>query len=172
MRTLATEPENLDPIPGTHIVGRRRSSSCKLSSDLTCTLCHVHIQNLISQYNNLKKKLMNLGIRLLFREKMLYHHGPPIRRMSCAGDRPVFYQDTVHNPLPSTACNPPGDEWQVGKQDSEEQNYCRFLQCSAPALSEPSEMLSPVWPQARLPAPFRVLGDTKGDWGQHSCALL
>lgn len=136
IRTLATKPDNSDSIPATHIVGRRGSSSCKLSSDLTCTLCHVHTQNLV---NIIKKKVMYLGTRPLFKEKMEYHYGPPIRRMRCTGDRPVFYQDTVHNPLPSTAQNPQGDKWQVGKQNSKEQNYCHFssssgvpLRCSAP----------------------------------------
>lgn len=94
--------------------------------------------------------------------------------MSCAGDRLVFYQDTFHDPPPSPAHNSQGDKLQVGKGNSKGPNYCHFPQC-CPIITmilgfgSPSEMFSPVWLQARLPALVRVLGGMDGDWGQHSC---
>lgn len=86
-------------------------------------------------------------------------------------DRPIFYQDIVHDPLPCTAHNPQGDKLKVGWQNSKEQNDCDFppyclIITMILSFRGASEMSSPVWPQARLPTLARVLGEMKGNQGQ------
>jgi hypothetical protein len=85
-------------------------------------------------------------------------------------DRPIFYQDIFHDPLPCTAHNPQGDKLKVGWQNLEH-NDCDFPRCCLViamflSFQRASEMSSPLWPQARLSTQVSILGEMKANWGQ------